>query len=157
SNSAAASADSLIRAITDSSFSLRTPSSMTAPHGRFITLEGIDGAGKSTHTAWLAGHLEGRGKTVVATREPRRTAVGEKLRSLLLHEPMLHDSEALLMFASRHEHLERIIRPALARGDWVLCDRFTDATYAYQGGGHGVPYARIAELERWVHGELQPD
>jgi dTMP kinase len=130
---------------------------MTAPHGRFITLEGIDGAGKSTHTAWLAGHLEGRGKKVVATREPGGTALGEKLRSLLLHEPMLHESEALLMFASRHEHLERVIRPALARGDWVLCDRFTDATYAYQGGGHGVPYERIAELERWVHGELQPD
>jgi dTMP kinase len=85
------------------------------------------------------------------------TALGEKLRALLLREPMTRDSEALLMFASRREHLETVIRPALARGDWVLCDRFTDATYAYQGGGHGVPLARIRELEQWIDGDSRPD
>ena len=111
---------------------------MTARTGRFITLEGIDGAGKSTHLPWLAERLEAAGHAVVATREPGGTALGEALRSLILHEPMTHDSEALLMFAARREHLDRVIRPALGRGAWVLCDRFTDATYAYQGGGHGV-------------------
>jgi dTMP kinase len=130
---------------------------MTHATGRFITLEGIDGAGKSTHLAFLATRIEARGHAVVATREPGGTAFGEKLRALLLHEPMTHDSEALLMFAARREHLDRVIRPALARGDWVLCDRFTDATYAYQGGGHGVPFERIRELERWIHGGCQPD
>jgi dTMP kinase len=125
--------------------------------GRFITLEGIDGAGKSTHAAWLKEAIAARGATVVATREPGGTALGEKLRDLLLTQPMTHDTEALLMFAARREHLERVIRPALARGDWVLCDRFTDATYAYQGGGHGVALERIAELERFVHGDCQPD
>ena len=130
---------------------------MTHATGRFITLEGIDGAGKSTHLAFLAQRVEADGHVVVATREPGGTAFGEKLRALLLHEPMTHDSEALLMFAARREHLERVIRPALARGDWVLCDRFTDATYAYQGGGHGVPFARIRELEQWIHGDCQPD
>src|SRR5512141_1125911 len=112
---------------------------MTVASGRFITLEGIDGAGKSTHIGWLAGCLEARGHMVVATREPGGTALGEKLRLLLLQEPMTRDSEALLMFAARREHLDLVIRPALARGDWVVCDRFTDATYAYQGGGHGMP------------------
>jgi len=130
---------------------------MTARTGRFITLEGIDGAGKSTHIVWLAECLEAQGRRVVTSREPGGTSLGEKLRTLLLHEPMTHDSEALLMFASRREHLELVIKPALARGDWVLCDRFTDATYAYQGGGHGVPGARIAELEAWVQGDCQPD
>ena len=130
---------------------------MTSANGRFITLEGIDGAGKSTHVAWLAARIAARGRTVVATREPGGTALGEKLRMLLLHEPMTRDSEALLMFAARREHLDLVIRPALARGDWVLCDRFTDATYAYQGGGHGVPCARIRELEQWMHGDCQPD
>ena len=130
---------------------------MTAATGRFITLEGIDGAGKSTHIVWLVACLEALGHTVVATREPGGTPLGEQLRLLLLREPMTRDSEALLMFASRREHLDLVIRPALARGDWVLCDRFTDATYAYQGGGHGVPYARIRELEQWVHGDCQPD
>jgi dTMP kinase len=125
--------------------------------GRFITLEGIDGAGKSTHVAWLAGRVEARGHAVVATREPGGTPFGEKLRGLLLQEPMTRDSEALLMFAARREHLEAVIRPALARGDWVLCDRFTDATYAYQGGGHGVPLARIRELEQWIDGNCRPD
>ena len=129
---------------------------MTAP-GRFITLEGIDGAGKSTHAGWLARRIEARGHAVVTTREPGGTALGEKLRLLLLRDPMTRDSEALLMFAARREHLEAVIRPALGRGDWVLCDRFTDATYAYQGGGHGVPFARIRELEQWIHGDVRPD
>ena len=129
---------------------------MTA-RGRFITLEGIDGAGKSTHHAWLAERITARGHPVVATREPGGTPFGEKLRAMLLREAMTRDSEALLMFASRREHLETVIRPALARGDWVLCDRFTDATYAYQGGGHGVPLERIRELEHWIDGETRPD
>ena len=113
------------------------------PRGRFITLEGIDGAGKSTHVAWIRDTLTGRGNRVVATREPGGTPLGERLRELLLREAMTHDTEALLMFAARREHLEQVIRPALARGEWVLCDRFTDATYAYQGGGHGVSIQRI--------------
>jgi dTMP kinase len=125
--------------------------------GRFITLEGIDGAGKSTHAAWLAEALVARGRRIVATREPGGTPLGERLRDLLLSEPMTHDTEALLMFAARREHVEHVIRPALARGDWVLCDRFTDATHAYQGGGHGVDGTFIAELEVWVHGDCQPD
>ena len=129
----------------------------TAAPGRFITLEGIDGAGKSTHAAWLAEAIAARGHRVTATREPGGTPVGEALRALLLRETMSHDSEALLMFAARREHIEAVIRPALARGDWVLCDRFTDATFAYQGGGHGVPLERIRELERWIHGDCQPD
>jgi dTMP kinase len=130
---------------------------MTARTGQFITLEGIDGAGKSTHLPWIAARLEATGHPIVTTREPGGTPFGEALRSLILREPMTHDSEALLMFAARREHLDRVIRPALARGDWVLCDRFTDATYAYQGGGHGVDRGRIRELERWIHGDFQPD
>jgi len=125
--------------------------------GRFITLEGIDGAGKSTHVQWLAAAISARGHAVVASREPGGTPLGERLRELVLREPMSHDAETLLMFAARREHLDRVIRPALARGDWVLCDRFTDATYAYQGGGHGVSLARIRELEQWIHGDCQPD
>jgi dTMP kinase len=130
---------------------------MTVHTGRFITLEGIDGAGKSTHMQWIAGRLEATGHSIVTTREPGGTPLGEALRSLILREPMTHDSEALLMFATRREHLDRVIRPALSRGDWVLCDRFTDATYAYQGGGHGVDRTRIRELEQWIHGDCQPD
>ena len=130
---------------------------MTVTRGRFITFEGIDGAGKSTHLPWLAERLRSEGCEVVTTREPGGTAVGEALREILLHRKLTHDSEALLMFAARREHLEQVIRPALARGAWVACDRFTDATYAYQCGGHGVPAARIAELEAWVHGDCQPD
>jgi len=125
--------------------------------GRFITLEGIDGAGKSTHVAYLAERIRAAGHAVVTTREPGGTPLGEMLRGLLLHEPMCHDTETLLMFAARREHVERVIRPALARGEWVLCDRFTDATWAYQGGGHGVDRERIAELAQWVHGDCQPD
>jgi dTMP kinase len=125
--------------------------------GRFISLEGIDGAGKSTHCAWLKEALLNRGRTVVATREPGGTPLGEALRALLLTHPMTHDTEALLMFAARREHVEQVIDPALARGDWVLCDRFTDATFAYQGGGHGVPRERIAELERFIPANCRPD
>ena len=127
------------------------------PRGRFITLEGIDGAGKSTHVAWIRDALAEHGHQIVATREPGGTPLGERLRELLLGEAMTHDTEALLMFAARREHLERVIRPALARGDWVLCDRFTDATYAYQGGGHGVSVERIRQLEDWIHGDCLPD
>jgi len=130
---------------------------MTTRNGRFITLEGIDGAGKSTHVRWLVERIEAAGHGIVATREPGGTPLGEALRALLLREPMTHDSEALLLFAARREHLDQVIRPALARGDWVLCDRYTDATYAYQGGGHGVPFERIRQLEQWIHGDCQPD
>ncbi|MBI3915811.1 MAG: dTMP kinase [Betaproteobacteria bacterium] len=127
--------------------------------GKFITLEGMDGAGKSTHLAGLAQVLREHGLTVRTTREPGGTALGEKLRQLLLdRDQRLHpETETLLMFAARHEHLDKIIRPALAAGAWVLCDRFTDATFAYQSGGSGVPWARIEALERWVHADLQPD
>jgi dTMP kinase len=127
--------------------------------GKFITLEGMDGAGKSTHLAGLAQVLRRRGLTVQTTREPGGTALGEKLRRLLLdRDQRLHpETETLLMFAARHEHLDKVIRPALAAGAWVLCDRFTDATFAYQSGGSGVPWDRIEALERWVHADLQPD
>ena len=126
-------------------------------HGRFITFEGIDGAGKSTQIETVAGALQAAGRTVLITREPGGTALGEALRTLILHERMSPDAETLLLFAARAEHLERVIRPALAAGQWVLCDRFTDATYAYQSGGRGLAAERIAVLERWVHGDLQPD
>jgi dTMP kinase len=125
--------------------------------GKFITLEGLDGAGKSTHLAWLADRLRGAGRTLVQTREPGGTPLGEKLRALLLSEPMHLETEALLMFAVRREHLDQVIEPALARGDWVLCDRFTDASFAYQGGGRGLATERLAILEQWVQRGLQPD
>jgi len=126
--------------------------------GKFISLEGIDGAGKSTHLQWLAERLRGDGvREVVVTREPGGTPLGEKLRALLLHEPMDIGTETLLMFAARQQHLAQVIRPALGRGAWVLSDRFTDATFAYQGGGRGVPAAKLEVLENWVQGELQPD
>jgi len=125
--------------------------------GRFITLEGVDGAGKSTHAPWIAERIRSRGHGVVVTREPGGTALGERLRELLLREAMSADSETLLMFAARREHVERVIRPAVDAGQWVVCDRFTDATYAYQGGGHGVAAAHIRALERWVHGDCMPE
>jgi dTMP kinase len=125
--------------------------------GKFLTLEGVDGAGKSTHLAWIARRIEAAGKSVVVTREPGGTALGEKLRSLLLEHPMHLETETLLMFAARREHLELVIRPALAAGSWVLSDRFTDATFAYQGGGRGLDLGRISVLEQWVHQDLQPD
>jgi dTMP kinase len=125
--------------------------------GKFITLEGIDGAGKSTHLAWLAKRVRARDVEVVMTREPGGTPLGEKLRELLLHEKMHPDSEALLMFAARAEHMQQVIRPALTRGAWVISDRFTDATFAYQCGGRGIAEERIATLETWVQQGLQPD
>jgi dTMP kinase len=124
---------------------------------RFITVEGVDGAGKSTHVPYLAERIRAAGHEVVTTREPGGTKLGETLRDLLLHAPMSHDTETLLMFAARREHLERVIRPALARGAWVLCDRYTDATWAYQGGGHGVEATLIAALEKGVHDDCRPD
>lgn len=130
---------------------------MSANRGKFITFEGIDGAGKSTHIATVVDLLVARGLEVVSTREPGGTPLGEKLRELLLHEPMHLETEALLMFAARREHLAQVIEPALSRGAWVVCDRFSDATYAYQGGGRGLDKAKFVQLEHWVHGHLQPD
>ncbi|MCM0045635.1 MAG: dTMP kinase [Burkholderiaceae bacterium] len=125
--------------------------------GKFITFEGVDGAGKSTHIAPFVAALRARGIHVVSTREPGGTPLAEKLRELLLHEPMHLETEALLMFAARREHIAQLIAPALARGDWVVSDRFTDASFAYQGGGRQLPLARLEALERWVHPDLQPD
>ena len=125
--------------------------------GKFITFEGIDGAGKSSHVGWLAELLRQRGLAVHVTREPGGTELGEKLRELLLHQSMHLETETLLMFAARREHLAELIEPALARGDWVICDRFSDATYAYQGGGRGLERHKLQQLEQWVHGHLQPD
>jgi dTMP kinase len=125
--------------------------------GGFITVEGLDGAGKSTHIATITERLRAAGKTVVNTREPGGTPIGEKLRALVLSESMHLETETLLMFAARREHVAQVIAPALARGDWVVCDRFTDATFAYQGGGRGVAKDKIVMLENWVHGHLQPD
>jgi dTMP kinase len=126
-------------------------------NGKFITFEGIDGAGKSSHVDWLAEFLRARGIIVQVTREPGGTELGEKLRELLLNEPMHLETETLLMFAARREHLAKLIEPALARGEWVICDRFSDATYAYQGGGRGLDRSKFLTLEHWVHGHLQPD
>jgi len=128
-----------------------------AARGKFITLEGIDGAGKSTHVQWLAERLRARVKTVVVTREPGGTPLGEQLRGIILHEPMDLDTEALLVFAARQEHIRKVIVPSLEAGAWVLSDRFTDATFAYQGGGRGIPSERLAVLEDWVQQGLQPD
>ena len=125
--------------------------------GKFITFEGVDGAGKSTHIASFADALRRHGKNVITTREPGGTALGEKLRELLLHEPMHLETEALLMFAARREHLAQVIAPSLVRGDWVISDRFTDATFAYQGGGRGLSIDKLTQLEHWVHGDMQPD
>jgi dTMP kinase len=128
--------------------------------GKFITVEGGEGAGKTSNLAFIRQLLEARGLEVVFTREPGGTPLGEALRELLLghkHDGMSSDAELLMMFAARAEHLARVIRPALARGAWVLCDRFTDATYAYQGGGRGLDGGRIADLEQWVQGDLRPD
>lgn len=125
--------------------------------GKFITLEGIDGAGKSTHHAWLVERLVRSGRDVVATREPGGTPLGEKLRVLLLSEPMHLETEALLMFAARREHLDKLIFPALKAGKWIVSDRFTDATYAYQGGGRDLCREKLEILERWVQGDFQPD
>lgn len=125
--------------------------------GRFITFEGIDGAGKSTHIQYVTGLLREKGHHTVVTREPGGTALGEKLRELLLHDRMNLETEALLMFAARREHIAEVIEPALKRGDWVISDRFTDASFAYQGGGRGLDLEKLRQLETWVHPHLQPD
>ena len=125
--------------------------------GKFITLEGMDGAGKSTHIPNIIATLKARGIEVVSTREPGGTGLGEQLRTLLLHDTKHAETETLLMFAARHEHIVTIIEPALKRGAYVLSDRFTDATYAYQCGAKGVPSDKIKQLETWVQGSLQPD
>ncbi|WP_292843236.1 dTMP kinase [Methylotenera sp.] len=124
---------------------------------KFITLEGMDGAGKSTHIANIIAILQSRGHEVVSTREPGGTGLGERLREILLHENMHAETETLLMFAARREHIATVIQPALARGAYVLSDRFTDATYAYQSGAKGVSIKKIELLEQWVQGDLQPD
>ena len=127
------------------------------PRGRFITLEGVDGAGKSSHVQGIAALLRARGRRLLVTREPGGTPLAEKLRALVLAEPMDALSETLLMFAARRDHLRQAIAPALAEGVWVVCDRFTDATVAYQGSGKGVPEELIGQLRRAVHPELEPD
>lgn len=128
--------------------------------GLFITLEGGEGAGKSTNLAFIKQWLQYQGREVVVTREPGGTEAGERVRDILLHAQQLlitPETEMLLMFAARCEHLAKVIRPALAAGKVVLCDRFTDATYAYQGGGRGLSPDRIAAIENWVQGDLRPD
>lgn len=128
--------------------------------GQFITIEGVEGAGKSTQVAFIKQRLEEQGKQVVMTREPGGTDISEQIRSLLLTpmaNPMAIDTELLLMFAGRAEHVEKVIRPALERGDWVICDRFTDASFAYQGGGRGVSRERIKALADWTLKGLKPD
>lgn len=124
---------------------------------KFITMEGMDGAGKSTHIPDIITSLQARGHAVLSTREPGGTPLGERLRELLLHEPMHAETETLLMFAARREHIAKVIAPALARGVYVLSDRFTDATYAYQCGAKGVDASKIRLLEQWVQADLQPD
>ncbi len=128
--------------------------------GLFITMEGIEGVGKSTNMEYVHQSLLAAGIKVVLTREPGGTELGEKIRGLLLdkdNQSMVEDTELLLMFAARAQHLAEVIKPALTQGQWVLCDRFTDATYAYQGGGRGIAYERIAQLEQWTQGDLRPD
>ena len=127
---------------------------------RFITLEGTEGAGKSTALSAMADYLQSRGIDLIVTREPGGTPLGEQLRGLLLDPDtgaLAVESELLMMFAARAQHLHQVIRPALGKGQWVLCDRFTDASFAYQGGGRGLPFERIEQIEHWLHGDLQPD
>ena len=124
---------------------------------KFITFEGIDGAGKSTHLAWFADALRLRGLDVVVTREPGGTPLGEQLREILLNRNMNIGTEALLMFAARLEHIEQVIKPALHAGKWVISDRFSDASFAYQGCGRGLSWEKLSQLEQWVHPDLQPD
>ena len=128
-----------------------------ALRGKFITLEGVDGAGKSTHLDFIAEWVRQRGHELIVTREPGGTPLGEELRGLLLNRDMDADTELLLMFAARQTHLTQLILPSLARGAWVLSDRFTDASYAYQCGGRGIAQARVAALEAWVQHGFQPD
>lgn len=133
---------------------------MSNARGLFITLEGVEGAGKTTAMDAIAAHIRALGMAPLVTREPGGTGVGESIRGILLEhadEAMCADAEALLMFAARAEHIHKVILPALERGECVLCDRFTDATYAYQGAARELGYDRIAELEQWVQGDLRPD
>lgn len=130
---------------------------MNPVQSKFITFEGMDGAGKSTHLDWFADALRRRGIDMVVTREPGGTPLGERLREILLHQSMGIRTEAMLMFAARQEHVEQVIRPALQDGKWVISDRFSDATFAYQGGGRGMDWEQLRELEQWVHPDLQPD
>ena len=127
--------------------------------GFFLSFEGIDGAGKSTHIESFKKLMQERypDREVVMTREPGGTPLGEQLRQILLNHPMHAETEAMLMFAARREHVEQVIRPALQRGTWVISDRFTDASFAYQGGGRGVSISKLEQLELWVHADLQPD
>ena len=136
---------------------LNSRRAVVAARGKFITLEGVDGAGKSTHVAWIAERLRAGGHEVVVTREPGGTPLAEKLRALVLAEAMDPLAETLLMFAARADHVQKVIAPALARGAWVVCDRFTDATLAYQGAGKGVPVERIRQLAEATHPGLAPD
>lgn len=122
---------------------------------KFITFEGVDGAGKSTHLHWFAEALRERGADVIVTREPGGTPLGEQLREMLLSQPMSIGTEALLMFAARLEHVEQVIKPALAAGKWVISDRFSDASFAYQGAGRGMDWEKLKQLEQWVG--VQPD
>jgi len=130
---------------------------MTPQKSKFITFEGIDGAGKSTHLAWFADVLRQRGHGVVVTREPGGTFMGEQLREILLNQSMSIGTEALMMFAARLEHIDQVIKPALHAGKWVVSDRFSDASFAYQGGGRGFDWEKLRQLEQWVHPDLQPD
>ena len=124
---------------------------------KFITFEGVDGAGKSTHLAWFADAVRQRRPGGGVTREPGGTPLGEQLREILLNQPMSIGTEALLMFAARLEHIEQVIKPALHAGKWVISDRFSDASFAYQGGGRGLDWDKLSQLEQWVHPDLQPD
>ena len=139
------------------SFELQRDDFPMTARGRFVSFEGIDGAGKSTQIAFVENWLRGHGVDVLLTREPGGTPLGESLREMILHQPMQPRTETLLMFAARCEHVLTVIEPALAAGRWVLCDRFTDATFAYQAGGRGIPEADVATLARWVHPGLLPE
>ena len=130
---------------------------MNIGRGKFITLEGVDGAGKSTHLEYLAESIRARGVELVVTREPGGTPLGEKLRELLLNDPMQPDTELMLMYAVRAEHVAALIKPALERGAWVLSDRFHDASYAYQCGGRGIAASRLQALEAWTLDDFKPD
>jgi len=125
--------------------------------GKFITFEGIDGAGKSTHIQFVGDLIKARGLDLVSSREPGGTPLGEKLRELWLHEAMHVETETLLVFASRREHIAQVIEPGLQRGAWVISDRFTDASFAYQGGGRGLPRDKLETMAHWVHADLEPD
>lgn len=130
---------------------------MVSKKGLFITLEGMDGAGKSTHIPNIVSQIQAYGHEVVCTREPGGTPLGEELRALLLHKPMHPETETLLMFAARREHIANVIMPAIEKGACIISDRFTDATYAYQAGAKSVSVEKIQQLETWVQGTLQPD